>query len=57
MKTLIKPDQMDAFNKSLKERYTAGTFGTITTALVNIIGLMSSLIVALLGRMTVKRKA
>ena len=57
MKTLIKPEQMDDFTKSLKSRYTASLFGTITTALVNIIGLISSLIVAILGRMTVKRKA
>jgi hypothetical protein len=57
MKTVIKPEQMDDFNKSLKSRYTASLFGTITTALVNIIGLISSLIVGILGRMTVKRKA
>jgi uncharacterized membrane protein YdjX (TVP38/TMEM64 family) len=57
MKGLIKSDQMADYNKSLKSRYTASLFGTITTALVNIIGLISSLIVAFLGRMTAKRKA
>jgi len=57
MKTLIKPDQMAKYNESLKGRYTASNFGTITAALVNIVGLISSLIVAFLGRMTVKRKA
>lgn len=57
MKTLIKPEQMEEFNKSLKSRYTPGVFGTMTTALVNIIGLITALIVSFLGRMTVKRKA
>jgi hypothetical protein len=56
MKSIIKPEQMEQFNKSLKNRYTAGNFGTITAALVNIVGLLSALIVALLGRMTVKKK-
>lgn len=57
MKGLIKADQMADYNKSLASRYTASLFGTITTALVNIIGLISSLIVAFLGRMTAKRRA
>ena len=57
MKGLITADKMDEYTKSLKSRYTASLFGTFTTALVNIIGLISSLIVAFLGRMTVKKRA
>jgi hypothetical protein len=57
MKSLIKPDQMDEFNKSLKQRYTPNLFGIMTVSIVNIAGLFTSLIIAILGRMTVRRKA
>lgn len=57
MKTLIPEDKMVEFSKSLKQRYTAGNFAIMTVSIVNIAGLFSSLLVALLGKVTVKSKA
>jgi hypothetical protein len=57
MKNMIPKEKMEEFTKSLKQRYTPNMFAIMTVSIVNIVGLFSSLIVAMLGRMTVKRKA
>lgn len=56
LKAKIPADKMTEFNESLAQRYKPGSFFMVTVSLVNIAGLFSSLIVALLGRMTVRQK-
>lgn len=56
LKSQIPKEKMTEYNESLKKRYRPSTFAIITVSAVNIIGLIGSLLVALLGRMTVRRK-
>lgn len=55
MKALIPAEKMDEFTKGLKQRYTAGNFAIMTVSIVNIAGLFSGLVVALLGKFTSKK--
>lgn len=55
LKSKIPADKMADFNESLKLRYRPSAFFMVTISLVNIAGLIGSLVVALLGRMTVRR--
>lgn len=56
LKAKIPADKLTEFNESLEQRYKPNSFFMVTVSLVNIAGLISSLIVAMLGRMTVKQK-
>lgn len=55
LKSKIPADKLADFNESLAQRYQPKSFFMVTVSLVNIAGLLSSLIVAMLGRMTVKK--
>jgi hypothetical protein len=55
LKAQIPADKLADYNESLKNRYKANTFAIMTVSIVNIVGLIGSLIVGMLGRMTVKR--
>lgn len=56
LKSQIPKDKIEEYNKSLKARFKPNTYAIVTVSVVNILGLIGSLMVALLGRMTVKRK-
>ena len=55
LKAQIPADKLADYNESLKNRYRSNTFAIMTVSIVNIVGLIGSLIVAMLGRMTVKK--
>ncbi len=55
LKAQIPKEKLAEYNESLKNRYKSNTFAIMTVSIVNIIGLIESLLVAMLGRMTVKR--
>ena len=56
MKGEIAKEQMEKSDKSLKAAFSPRTFAIVTISAVNILGLIGSVIVALLGRITVRRK-
>lgn len=55
LKAQIPADKLAEYNESLKSRYRANTFAIMTVSIVNIAGLIGSLIVGMLGRMTVRK--
>lgn len=56
LKAKIPADKLSEYNEGLRKRYQPNSFFMVTISLVNIVGLISSLIVAMLGRMTIKQK-
>ncbi len=52
----IPKDQMEESQKSMKAAFRPTTYAVVTVSIVNILGLLGSLVVALIGRFTIKRK-
>jgi len=55
LKAQIPADKLEEYNKSLKSRYRANTFAIMTVSIVNIAGLIGSLIVGMMGRLMLKK--
>lgn len=52
IKVDVKPEELEKSTKSLKAAFKPTTFAIVTVSAVNVVGLIGSVIVGLLGKMT-----